>query len=206
MAEVIMYGEFAKQATLSGEDLKPREVWYCGKCFRIWCSDKHMASYCCCTHRTCECGTVHSKSWTMCGNCRSKKEAERWFAKPEIEWDGQFPIADWGSDEYFFSADDLAEHLVDVEHGEEFRRVEDLRLTTCEPNKAREFDINEWCCDELADDHDIPDGAAIDKQVNAIIGGLGTLSYSMTGKRLRIGSVVDQLGIDLKERLDDAVD
>jgi len=203
MSKVIMYGDLARRAMLSGDEITAHEVWYCKGCKRIWEQNEHMASWCCCTHKTCECGEVHSKSWTICDTCRAKKDSDRWFVKPEVEWDGEFPIGLWDDDKYFFSPDDLADYLVDVDRGEEFLRVEDLRLTTCEPNRASHFDVTEYCCDELPEDGEILNAAMIDRQVNGLLNDLGILSWSMTGKRLRIGSVVDQLGLDLKERLSD---
>ena len=195
----IMYGTHAVQVTVTLPGGESHQQWFCGKCRRIWGRndhDQHMASWCCCTHKVCDCGKEHEKHWTMCDDCRNKKAAEKWFAKPEVIWDGEFPIACHNSDEYFFDGGSLLDHihdrLVDDEAVEDV--LDSLRLTSCKPNRPRTFEVNEWCGDELAEDGEVSDVDSIDDRINAILGEIGILSWSMKGDRLNVRDVLQRIG------------
>lgn len=197
-----MYGTHALQATVTLPDGSSHQQWFCGKCNRIWGSkdhDKHMASWCCCTHMLCKCGSEHVKGWTMCDSCRAAKSASHWYAKPELIWDGKWPIALDDSDKYFFDESDLLDYL----HNElvEGTTIEDLslRLTSCHQNKPRTFEINEWCCDDLSDDGEVKDAESIDDRINAIIGEIGIVSYSANADRLNVRDILDRIGFTMED-------
>lgn len=197
----IMYGTHAMQVTVTLPDGSSHQQWFCGKCNRIWGpKDQHMASWCCCTHMLCKCGNEHEKGWTCCDSCRAKKSAEKWHAKPEVIWDGEWPIALHDSDKYFFDESDLLDYL----HNElvEGTTVDDLeiRLTSCRPNTPRHFEINEWCCDLLGeDDHEVSDSESINERINAIIGEIGIVSFSANSDRLNVRDVLDRIGFTMDD-------
>lgn len=194
----IMYGEKAAQVTVTTPYGTSHQQWFCTKCRRIWGhNDQHMASRCCCTHKICECGNEYEKHYTHCDTCRSRKESERWYAKPEVQWDGEWPIGEYGSDKYFFTDSDLLdyidENIEDVESIDDV--VNSLRLTSCHQNKPREFEINEWVNDDLGEDSDgVSDADSIDERINAIIGEIGILSYSMNSERLNVRQILEAIG------------
>ena len=69
--------------------------------------DEHMARWSSCTHLKCDCGKVMSKSWTKCDDCRHKMDVEKYNSMPRKPHDGQFPLALFRGDEFFFDEDAL---------------------------------------------------------------------------------------------------
>ena len=198
----VMYGTHALQITVTLPNGPSHKQWFCGKCNRIWGpKDKHMASWCCCTHMICKCGNEHKKGRMMCDACRAAKDAERWYAKPEVIWDGEWPIATDDSDRYFFDSDALIEHICEVYT--ESESIDDiaelLRLTSCSPNKPPHFGINQWCCDVLGEDRDIDDDESIDDRINAIIGEIGIVSFYANSDRLNVRDVLDRIGFTMED-------
>ena len=72
--------------------------------------------------------------------------------------------------------------------------VNELRLSSCHPNKPRYFDINDWCSDDLPEDEEIRDAKGIDEEINAILQGIGILSYSSNNDRLNVSQVLKEVG------------
>lgn len=179
MNEIVRSEDSAEQRTVTG--------WVCKRCSRYWGDDEHMARYCCATDFPCECGGRRSKPYTHCKSCREKHEYERWFAKEPIEWDGEFPVALWDDDRFFFDADELGFYLEEYE-----LELEYLWLTTCEPNNGRHFEMSEYLCDELPEEFDLDD-KEINETVNKWISGHAPFSFYVTGKRLSIESVKRKL-------------
>lgn len=198
MTEKVMYGTHAAQVTVTLSDGSSHQQWFCYKCKRIWGpKDQHMASWCCCTHMICECGKEHSKSWTRCDDCRAKRDHESWYAKPEVDWDGEWPIALADGDQYFFNEDDLRDYLyADRTFHEIDEAAESLRLTSCHPNKPSYFEVNDYCCDELGEDQEVPDAGSIDKRINAILDEIGTLSWSANSVRLNVRQILKAIGYE----------
>lgn len=197
----IMYGTYATQVTVSLPDGESCQHWFCKKCRRIrGTNDEHMASRCCCTHLTCKCGNIHSKSWTMCDTCRDKIAYDKWQAKPEVIWDGEWPIALHDSDRYFFSADDLLDYIDEVNEDGYFS--ESLRLTSCRANTPRTFEVNEWVGDDLYEDGEILDADSIDDRINAILGEIGIMSFSSNSDRLNVRDVLRRIGFEKEENID----
>lgn len=194
----IMYGEKACQVTVTTPDGSQHQQWFCAKCRRIWGEkDQHMASWCCSTHKICECGKQHEKHYTHCDDCRATKEAHRWYAKPDVQWDGEWPIADHSSDKYFFDGSAMMDWIEENhEEGTTFDELAaSLRLTSCHKNKPRTFEINEWCSDDLSEDSDgVSDADSIDERINAILAETGILSFSMNSDRLNVRQILQAIG------------
>src|SRR3990167_1706427 len=161
-AKPIRYEDNAEQRTVTG--------WCCKTCNRWWDKDEHMARYCCSTERQCECGNgIARRGWIKCDACNNADRLARWLAKPEIEWDGEFPLGLWDDDQYFWNADELLEYVFEqIEDNDEVAtldsRWESLQLTTCYETKAPHFEMNEFLCDVLGEDQEL-DTKAIDATV-----------------------------------------
>lgn len=200
----VMYGTHALQVTVTLPDGSSHQQWFCGKCRRIWGSkdhDKHMASWCCCTHMLCKCGNEHLKGWTCCDSCRAAKSASHWYAKPELIWDGEWPIATDDSGRYFFSEDSLISYICEVYSDAEcIDDIEAIRLTSCSPNRPPHFEIDNWCCDVLGEDSDgVADSKSIDDRINAIIGEIGIVSFSANSDRLNVRDILDRIGFTMED-------
>jgi len=69
--EKVTYGTHAIQVYVTFPNGDVSQIWACGKCRRLYgVNDKHMASWCCCTHIVCKCGNHHEKGWIKCSDCR----------------------------------------------------------------------------------------------------------------------------------------
>lgn len=181
---IIRSEDSAEQRTVTG--------WACKHCGRFWGSEERMARYCCATDFPCECGGRRPKHYIRCDDCQRRQEAAKWAAKPEIKWNGEFPIGLWDSDRYFFDADELFGYLDEFD-GEE--SIDDLRLTSCQETIGREFEMSEHLQDCLAEDQELDD-EEINRVVNAWIAEHKPKTYEMTGERLSIASVKKALGME----------
>ena len=158
-----------------------------------------MASWCCCTHMICKCGKEHSKSWTKCVDCRAKLDHERWYAKQEVDWNGEWPIALADGDQYFFGEEALLDYIYEDADADDIEEiVSTLRLTSCSPNKPSHFDVNEYCCDQLGDDQEVTDAGSIDERINAILDEIGTRSWSADSVRLNVRQILKAIGYEGK--------
>lgn len=137
---------------------------------------EHMARYSSCTHKTCECGNVFEKGWTICPECRLKKEIEKYNLLQFKKYDGS-PVYSHAIDKYFFSEDELIDYLSDEEV------IEDLRLVFCTENHFNELGA-EYFEDILPEDGDLPTELqkAIDN-LNEVIKNLPVASYSPSNIR-----------------------
>lgn len=193
----IMYGEMAAQVTVTLPDGSQHQQWFCRKCRKIWgANDEHMASCCCCTHKLCECGQEHVKHWTMCDDCREKQSSATWYAKPEVEWDGEWPLALADGDNFFFSEDALIDYIQETyEEGASLDSVaSSLRLTSCKPNRPRSFNVTDWLCDDLPEDGEVSDAESIDERINEILSEIGIVSYSAEFVRLNVRKILTEIG------------
>ena len=92
------------------------------------------------THMKCECGIVYKKNhYTKCQECRNKLATERYNKFEFKEWDGKTMLCTYGSDEYFFDADDIEFYLTDND-----LEPSDLQLMHCEPNRFTEVTGEQW--------------------------------------------------------------
>ena len=127
---------------------------------RFWGKDEKMARWSGCTHIICpKCGRPTPKNYTICENCREEKAIERYNLKERRKWDGKTPLYSEATKEYFFFDEGsidchFAEYLKDREY-----LFRSLRLVICEPIPLRQID-EEYFCDDLPEDGDIPDEVA----------------------------------------------
>lgn len=137
---------------------------------------EHMARYSSCTHKTCECGNVFEKGWTICPECRLKKEIEKYNKLQFKEYDGS-PVYSHAVDKYFFSEDELSDYLSDEEE------IKDLRLVFCNENHFNELQ-SDYFEDILPEDGELPTELqkAIDN-LNEVIKNLPVASYSPSNVR-----------------------
>lgn len=142
---------------------------------QFWGNDEHMARWSGCTHVACKtCGVAIEKNgWTICGECRQKKDDADFDALERKPWDGNAPLYSESYDAYFYDVDGVLERLAD-----EGCSVDDLRLRICTPNYASEIEGDQWV-DDLPEDGDLPTEleAAMDA-LNAVIKKLPPLSWS----------------------------
>lgn len=86
------------------------------------------------THKKCSCGNIMKKEYTLCGECRSKKEKEKYNSLPKIEsW--KYPIGLFNDDRIFFEEGDLSEYIYENEI------TEPLMLCPCIPVKLPTLDF-----------------------------------------------------------------
>ena len=118
---------------------------------RFWGKDEHMARYSGCTHIDCkDCGKlIPVRGYTICDECRNKKDIEKYNTMPRLKWDGMTPLYSDAADEYFFDEDGLRDYM--EENG---CSIESLRLIICKPNKFREIE-SDYFCEELPEDGEL---------------------------------------------------
>ena len=142
---------------------------------RFFGDDERLARYDGATHRTCEKNQDHPiyEKNGYCPECWKENRAAMFSAMPKKQWEGE-PLALFDSDSYFFSLDELNDYCSDNDC-----RISDLDLVICEPNRAIEIDPNEYYCDDLSEDGEVPDelAAAFDA-LNAEIAKSAPLSWS----------------------------
>lgn len=179
--QVIEYEQAAEQRT--------QEItgWFCKTCNRFFGSDEHQARYCHAESFPCKCGKRYSKGWTCCNDCREVNDAARYFKFPEVEWDGETPLAHYSSGRFFFDVDELSEWLNENDFA-----CDDVMLCICEPNNPCEFDLMEYLYDYLPDDKDLVELSGLNKIndiVNTWIKEQGTLSWYASNKRPSLASL-----------------
>ena len=139
----------AEQVRIVYPDGREKVAWACRTCRYVW-ADERAAVYCHATSYPCDCGERRSKHYTCCEACRCKLAAERHFAKPVVEWEGEYPVAVDDDDRFLFDEESLAEYL--VEHVEDGGDVGDVWLVPCEPNTLRTFEVVDFWSDDLGKD------------------------------------------------------
>jgi hypothetical protein len=100
-------------------------------------------------------------------------------------------------DTYFWTLDDLLEHLeTDTPTREQ---LDELRLIICVPKKPRYFDLNDFLCDDLPDDCDPPgDWKAIEKVVNDYIKDNSPLCWHEGRYRVSVDSLLEAIQKEAK--------
>lgn len=177
-----------------------RMGYVCVACKRFFghgdnAENERMAQYCCAKTFPCECGGRREKGWTICESCRQKKQREAWYAKPEIEWDGKFPIASWSGDEFFFDEDSLFYAFEESTEANVRDFLESLWLTPCDKDNGRHFEMVDYLSDSLPTEIDVHlDCKEIDKAVNDWIESNAPFSYEASGKRLSVDSLLSHFG------------
>lgn len=133
----IRYEDAAELRTVPG--------WVCRTCHRFYGDDEHLARWCCATDLPCDCGKRRGKTWTLCEDCRSERQRERWLALERRKWRGE-PLYSEAADRFFFDEDELAEAI--EENGGD---TDSLQLVFCYPVYASPIDEEYWI-DELPED------------------------------------------------------
>lgn len=111
---------------------------------RVW-DDEHMARWCSCTHKVCECGEIYEKN-SYCEKCHSKKETERFMKFPTVVWDGNSPVFLKDCEKVFTDLDEIEDYCE-----EKGIKIEDLELCSAETKYAYELDPSDIYQDELYD-------------------------------------------------------
>lgn len=106
---------------------------------RFYGKDERTARYDGCTHSKCKCGNIANKYYSKCDECRNKASKERYSKLTFKEWDGKTPVCNYGTDEYFFDADDIEYYLEDNS-----LEPRDLELMYCDPNHFTEINGEQW--------------------------------------------------------------
>lgn len=136
----------------------------CGVLYRLDFPDcKERAARCCHTPPCPGCGGKMDKHYLMCSSCASMVRLKSFQNKPEVPWDGEFPIAVFDDDKYFFDIDEVAYWIDDLEEGTVFE------FEACKEVQPRSFDVEEFLYDDLPEDGDIPGGPEFSETVNAWI-------------------------------------
>lgn len=113
--------------------------------------DERLARYDGSTHRPCsECGELIEKNG-YCRPCHAKKEIAKYEAMPKKKWDGVGMLYSQTEDRYFDGMDDV-EGYCDSEEV----TPESLRLIIGEPTYAGTIEPNEYYCDDLPEEGDVP--------------------------------------------------
>ncbi len=115
--------------------------------------DERVARYAGSTHRVCACGVVTDKHRTRCDRCQAKADHDDWLALPLVEWDGSTPLCTFRGDTYFFSREEIDDHLDNLD---ERIAASDLDLVLCEPRRPRMLD-EDYFSDDLPEDGDFND-------------------------------------------------
>lgn len=131
---------------------------------RFYGNDEHLARWAGCTHKTCPCGKITSKHYTICETCREAKRSERYRAMPEGDPGGDMVYSDSGQ-RYFLDVDDAATYAAD-----EGCSIVDLDLVCCDPIYMKGVDPDYW-------EDALPEGEALsDCAPKAIIDKLNELN------------------------------
>jgi len=119
---------------------------------RFWGKDEQAARWSGCTHIACRnCGKPTPKNYTICEDCREKKDIERYEKKDRKQWDGETPLYSEFIDKYFFDGDDLLDYLYVTE-----KSSESLRLVICCPIYLSQI-TEDGFYDDLPEDGELPE-------------------------------------------------
>ncbi|OCA55176.1 hypothetical protein [Photorhabdus namnaonensis] len=155
----------------------------------FWGDDEDMARYSGSTHRKCKNNPEHPivRRNDYCSICREEKNNEEFNAMERKEWDRETPIAIFNTDQYFWDEYDLLEYC-----NENNISPKELRLVICEPNYPAEIDGEDYFCDDLPPDGELPSelqGAF--EILNIAIRNCGPLSWSQGNISAIIGDEVN---------------
>lgn len=143
------------------------EGWVCKTCRRFYGKEEgaeRTARFCCEKDHPCatkDCTGRAPRCRIYCSMCDSKRDLERYLKLEEVEWDGETPLVEDDDDRFFFSADDLREHLE-----QEDVKLEDMRLVICVVDEPRSFSMHDFLDGHLPEDMDIDDPTKIEAVVD----------------------------------------
>lgn len=128
----LAYEDAAQMASVTG--------WSCKTCHRFYGDNEHLARWCCASSVPCQCGGRISGPYKVCDDCRQKNRRRIYDAMPSADWSGVGPLAIFDSDIFFFSVEDLEDHLAETGG-----KIEDVQLVLCEPTRPHRWEAqDEW--------------------------------------------------------------
>lgn len=124
--------------------------YVCVHCLTYYGTNEDGARRCCSNDIPCECGNRIIDRWSICKECRTKKNEERYNSKPLVTinkeyWNSGAPLCIYDSDTYYWNDEEVEELL------EEYP---DSRLSTCRAEPIPHFDIQNVienyyvCCED----------------------------------------------------------
>lgn len=196
------------------ENIKGWACKVCGCFYGDGPAGERAARYCHAKDKPCDCGGRHSKHYTYCDRCRAATRHEVWLKMQEVEWDGTTPLVDHDSDRYFFSPEDLADWLLELDFDyfgkqdnpganagetptdEQIMAValENVRLCLCREVPPPTFDLVDFLCDHDDEAELDAEGLAVEKAVNDWVRKYREI-YTEDNKRPSLESIKRCLGI-----------
>lgn len=141
---------------------------------RFWGTDEHMARWDGCTHIKCtQCGEPHSKNYTICDVCLTKKRIDSYHQLPYRDWDRKSCVYDGFTDKFFFGGEDeIREYYKELD-------ITSIRLQYTEPNYLSKIDTDSWSDILPEDTYDLPnDVMKAIEALNEVLDKQGAISYS----------------------------
>lgn len=130
-----------------------REVWVSreGRVYEDTPVGERCARWDGSTHKKCNCGKILKRN-DFCSDCYDKRDHEKFLSYPEIEWDHTTPLHLWGTDNFFFSEEDIYDYcdLHEV-------KSETLPLVTCKPCYAYSIEPYDIYQDILPEEGEVPE-------------------------------------------------
>jgi hypothetical protein len=154
---------------------------------------ERIARYAGCTHRPCDtCGKPAEKMYTLCDECRKKKDDERWEQLPKKEWDGKGMVCVYEGDEYFDDVEIAIESLM-----EDGMDPKDIRLVETVPVYLVEIDPNEYFVDKL------PEGFALDdiRGLEVVVEAFAKLNAVIRENHMPVAFTAGKVGLDISKEV-----
>lgn len=123
---------------------------------RFWGNDERTARYDGSTHSLCEKHGPYEQS-SYCHACHEDRQKEKYTKLKKTEWNGDFPIATYNSDEWFWDIDQLRDHVEYIADAFESPQhaIDALMFVDAVAVFAHELDCNE-IYDDRPEESDLP--------------------------------------------------
>ena len=160
-----------------------------------------------CTHEVCPCGNTHDKSRIICDSCYAKKQTEKYYSLPVVDWDETTPVCEFQNDKFFFDVESLLDEMYwQLEEAKKRQEEPEMQIVLCEPHYLHLLDGDEWS-DDIPDEGDGLSeevGAAIDA-LNAVLKTQGPSCWYPGKVRINMEPLWERIKTDLeKEKNDEA--
>lgn len=185
--------EYNEEKLIYPEDVEVKSAIIDGKTFyykdvnKIIHSSEDVVRFAHSNARRCgSCGEGYwGRVYTLCENCRSKKEWEKYSHLEEKEPENDIMYSD-AYDRYFYGWED-----VDAFFEDDDITVEDLRLLCVEPAKKRYVDLDELYADDMPTDENAEDvfsKEVMDKvdELNKLLKNHPPISYQPSKYRVKL--------------------
>lgn len=223
-SEEIIYEEAA--------EIQQVEGWSCKHCSRFYGVNEHLARRCCATNLPCECGgRIKDKTYVCCGECRTKKDLERWeraYKKAEpFNEETSFPIYSDTYSKFFYTPEELIDWIKETQDSNsdwapdeiaEFvvKPIDDFiiesRFRHCRPNRPPHLCLSELVEGYLPDDDGErlaetldSDASEIMDQLNEFLSAQGVLSWNSDGDPVELNSLIEWVRRSIDEGKEGAV-